>query len=373
MWDTGMKKLTILHLIRIFLIVPLVLAFGVSAAEAKKKAAPKKKHAVARASSPIAKDIFGHQTQPSPAPARAIGFYAKGCLAGGVQLAETGPTWQAMRLSRNRHWAHPVLISYLKRLAADAKKNDGWPGLLVGDLSQPKGGPMLAGHASHQIGLDADIWLKPMPAKLLTRAQRETEAFVSMLAKNGVEVDPNVWTPQHFNVIKRAASYRRVARIFVHPAIKKALCDGAGKDRKWLSKIRPYWGHNSHFHVRLSCPAGMKGCKNQPGGPFAEGCGKELKRWLAKVKPRAKPAKLKKPKKPKKKPSKPVRSHRKQLTIAQLPRECARLVGIDPNAKVARVPMGPGGIVPLPVRKPRGGVAVRRAATPKVLRAKAAR
>ncbi len=362
-----MKKLTLLHLIRIFLVVPLVLAVGLSTAEARKKrGGARKKHAVARQNSPIAREIFGYQTRPSLQPPRAIGSYAKGCLAGAKQLAETGPTWQAMRLSRNRHWAHPVLIAYLKRLAADVRKNDGWPGLLIGDLTQPKGGPMLSGHASHQIGLDADIWLKPMPAKRLTRKERETEAPISMLAPGGVTVDPNVWTPQHFNLIRRAASYRQVARIFVHPAIKKALCESAGKDRGWLKKIRPYWGHHYHFHVRLSCPAGMKSCRNQPGGPFAEGCGRELKRWLARVKPPAKPVKPKKP-------SKPARSHRRQLTIAQLPRECARLVGIDPSAKVARVPMGPANAVPLPVRRPRGGVAAKRAPLPKILPANAAR
>jgi penicillin-insensitive murein endopeptidase len=357
MWDTRMDKLTILRLIRIFLIAPLIITVGMGAAEAKKKAHPKKKHAVAHPNSPIAKDIFGRQAKPSPGPARAIGFYAKGCLAGGEPLPVTGPAWQAMRLSRNRNWGHPVLISYLERLATEARKNDGWPGLLVGDLAQPMGGPMVSGHASHQIGLDADIWLKPMPDRTLSLQERETEAPVSMLAPEGGKVDPKVWTPQHFNLIKRAASYSQVARIFVHPAIKKALCEGAGTDRKWLGKVHPYWGHYYHFHVRLSCPAGMTSCQNQPGGPFPEGCGKELNAWLAKVKG---------PVKPEPKPSaKPAPSHRRAITIAELPRECAKLVGIDPNAKVAAVPM--------PEHKPAAAEAAKRAATPKVLPAKAAR
>jgi hypothetical protein len=38
----------------------------------------------------------------------------------------------------------------------------GWgKGLYIGDISQPRGGPMTSGHASHQIGLDADIWMLP--------------------------------------------------------------------------------------------------------------------------------------------------------------------------------------------------------------------
>ena len=56
------------------------------------------------------------------------------------------------------------MVALVKRLAMKAKKDAGWPGILVGDMSQPRGGPMLTGHASHQVGLDADIWLTPMPA-----------------------------------------------------------------------------------------------------------------------------------------------------------------------------------------------------------------
>ena len=63
-----------------------------------------------------------------------------------------------MRLSRNRNWGHPKLVEFLERLSAKGAKV-GWPGLLVGDMAQPRGGPMLTGHASHQVGLDADIWL----------------------------------------------------------------------------------------------------------------------------------------------------------------------------------------------------------------------
>ena len=51
----------------------------------------------------------------------------------------------------------------MERLAAKVPKVSNWPGLLVGDMAQARGGPMLTGHASHQVGLDADIWLTPMP------------------------------------------------------------------------------------------------------------------------------------------------------------------------------------------------------------------
>src|SRR5262245_17234826 len=119
-----------------------------------------------------AKQLFGRKAAPAAMEARAIGFYSKGCLAGAVALPINGKTWQVMRLSRNRNWGHPKMVELLERLSEKGAKV-GWPGLLVGDMSQPRGGPMLTGHASHQVGLDADIWLTPMPDRELTRRERE--------------------------------------------------------------------------------------------------------------------------------------------------------------------------------------------------------
>jgi penicillin-insensitive murein endopeptidase len=132
-----------------------------------------------------------------------------------------------MRLSRNRNWGHPLLVAYLERLARDARAVR-WPGLLVGDLSQPRGGPMPTGHASHQIGLDADIWLTPMPNRVLTPQEREDVSAISMLS-DPLNVDREMWTPTHTQLIKLASSYPEVERIFVHPAIKQVLCDQAAR------------------------------------------------------------------------------------------------------------------------------------------------
>lgn len=259
-----------------------------------------------------AKELFGRQKQPAPLAARAIGGYARGCLAGGKMLPVNGPAWQAMRLSRNRNWGHPLLIRYVERLAADAKREDGWPGLLVGDLAQPVGGPMLTGHASHQIGLDADIWLMPMPPKELTLEERERISAVSMLGADKLSVNPEVWTPGHVRLLRRASLYPDVARIFVHPAIKKALCEAAGKDRGWLSKIRPWWGHHYHFHVRLECPPDSKGCVAQPGLGNDDGCGAELENWFKRLTAPPRPVKPSKPKPP--------------LTLADLPADCSDIL-----------------------------------------------
>jgi penicillin-insensitive murein endopeptidase len=104
---------------------------------------------------------------------RVVGFYAHGCIAGAEGLPIDGEAWQVMRLSRNRYFAHPDMIALVKRLAATGKEDAGWSGILVGDMSQPRGGPMLTGHASHQVGLDADIWLTPAPDRRLSRNERE--------------------------------------------------------------------------------------------------------------------------------------------------------------------------------------------------------
>src|SRR5437763_5815109 len=187
-----------------------------------------------------AKELFGRKVLPAAMPSRVIGFYAKGCIAGAEALPINGDTWQVMRLSRNRNWAHPELVKLLERLSANAHKDAGWPGILVGDMSQPRGGPMISGHASHQVGLDADIWLTPMPSRELTPVEREELSATMVVAADRKDIDANVWTPAHTALIKAAAEEPAVERIFVNAAIKKALCREADDDRSWLHKVRPY-------------------------------------------------------------------------------------------------------------------------------------
>lgn len=274
-----------------------------------------------------AKNLFGQAKKPTPMAARAIGYYARGCLSGAEPLPVDGPAWQEMRLSRNRNWGHPVLIALIKNLAIEAKKDGEWPGLLVGDISQPRGGPMITGHASHQVGLDADVWLTPMPKKRLTVKERETLQATSMLDDTGVAVDPKVFTGRQVSLIKRAASYPEVERIFVHPAIKKALCEAAGTDRLWLGKVRPIYGHYYHFHIRIKCPPGFAGCKSQVPPTGNDGCGKEVDKWLSKVipaKPSAKPPVVATPAIKLKPPKPPV-------MLSDLPTECRALLASEPD------------------------------------------
>lgn len=257
-----------------------------------------------------ARRLFGAARDAAPMEARAIGAFARGCLAGAVALPVDGETWQVMRLERNRNWGHPDMIAFLERFARVVPRVSGWPGILVGDVSQPRGGPMLTGHASHQIGLDADIWLTPMPRRTLSRDERREMSAISMVAADGLDVDPAVWTADHVAVVRQAARDPAVSRILVNPAIKKALCRDAGADRGWLRKIRPWWGHTFHFHVRIACPANDPDCRDQDPPPPGDGCGAELAEWFT-------PA-MRTPARP----STPPR----QLTMADLPTACGRVL-----------------------------------------------
>lgn len=271
-----------------------------------------------------AKQFFGMTKTPAPLAARSIGWYAKGCLAGGKPISIDGPAWQVMRLSRNRNWGHPKLIALIERLGTESKKANEWPGLLIGDISQPRGGPMITGHKSHQVGLDADIWLTPMPDRRLTEQEREDLSATSMLAADGISVDPKVFGDGQVKLIKRVASYPEVERVLVHPAIKKALCEAAGKDRGWLGKVRPIWGHYYHFHIRIGCPSGQSGCRSQPPPSGDDGCGAELKSWIKQVTPK-KEAPPAVPQKPSASPA------IAELTMKDLPAECASVLAAGGN------------------------------------------
>jgi penicillin-insensitive murein endopeptidase len=231
-----------------------------------------------------AKELFGRESTPSSSAPRSIGYYTHGCLAGGQELPINGPTWQVMRLSRHRNFGHPNLVKFLERFAAKAP-SIGWPGLLVGDMGQPRGGPMLTGHWSHQLGLDADVWLTPMPDRELTREEREEMMATNVVNDGWTDVRPEVWSEKYVALYKMVAEAPAVERVLANPAIKKALCRDATGDRSWLRKIRPVYGHNYHFHIRISCPADSPECQKQPPPPLDEGCGKDLDWWL-KPKPR---------------------------------------------------------------------------------------
>ena len=263
---------------------------------------------------PLAKDVFGSFRSASGGPPVSIGFYSKGCGQGFVQLPETGPSWQAMRLSRNRNWGHPELVGFLIGLSQAAQKA-GWQGLYIGDMSQPRGGPMTSGHASHQLGLDADIWMLPPSSLNLTPRQRESISSVSVTDKRGVALSGH-WNAGHLAIMRAAARDPRIERIFVDPVAKVAMCQMEKGDRGWLRKVRPINGHDYHFHVRLACPRGSI-CEPQPAPPAGDGCA-EAAEW---IRNRLDPGRVKPV------PPDPNYRHPRSYRLSELPAQCRTVAG----------------------------------------------
>lgn len=255
-----------------------------------------------QASEPTAKELFKTIETPTRTSPQALGGYAKGCLAGGVKLFEDGPTWAAMRLSRGRNWGHPALADFVSRFSK-ASTQAGYRGLLIGDMGRARGGPMISGHRSHQTGLDVDVWMRPLTDERPSARQREDWSSYDVV-KGRATLDRDLWEKSAWRAIGIAAQDSAVARIFVNPTIKRELCK-ASPGAPWLRKVRAWWGHDSHFHVRLSCPAGVTGCVDQPPPPAGDGCGKELDWWFTDE-----------PYAPSDKPP------RKDLTMADLPHAC---------------------------------------------------
>ncbi len=276
-----------------------------------------------------AANLFSALPRPSGQQSAPIGTYAKGCAAGNVELPETGPTWQAMRLSRHRNFGNPVLVDYLMDLSATVTQF-GWNGLYIGDLGNPRGGPMNSGHASHQIGLDADVWfLKPRRLDLSAK-EREAISSISIRTEDQLRVNDN-WDASYRDVLKAAASDPRVDRIFVAAAIKIEMCRTAtAADTKWLQHIRPERNHQDHFHVRLKCPEGSALCQTQKptvselskGG---NGCDETLAYWVSDAYLHPKP--VKPPKNPQ--PQKPRKRTSREMLMSDLPAQCRAVLKAD--------------------------------------------
>ena len=242
---------------------------------------------------------------PSDGESEAIGGFGNGCLTGGVAIPAVGVGYQGVRRSRGRYFGHRRLVDFITAYGRKIQEA-GLDRVLLGDLAQPRGGPMSWGHASHQIGLDVDIWLsRPTVARQrpLTEAETEEIDFPSMVNLEDGSMHLDHWSNDQETMLRLAASFPEVDRIFVSAAIKRALCDAAeaagakpgSEARAWLHKIRPWWGHTGHFHVRVGCPRSDGDC--QPQKRIVPGDGCEHVDWFMKREVWKPPKKKKKRKK----------------------------------------------------------------------------
>lgn len=221
---------------------------------------------------------FAFSCQSFASNSEVIGEYANGCIKGAIELSD-GAHYQVQKWGHGRNFGHPQLIDYIQTLVKKAKVNN-LPDLLIGDLSKAYGGSFGAAsnHGSHQSGLDVDI--------SFDFAYPKKTAYELSHTKDVYLVDTHNRITSNFDkkrvaLIYLAANDSRVERIFVAPGIKKTLCNiYEGHDRSWLEKIRPWFGHRGHMHVRLGCPIDSPLCISQAKSPAGDGCGAELDSWI---------------------------------------------------------------------------------------------
>ena len=211
---------------------------------------------------------------------RSIGGYTKGCLAGAAELPADGPNWQVMRPSRNRAWGHPRADRLSRAARRDgAGRRDGrvsWSAI----SAQPRGGPMLTGHASHQIGLDADLWLTPMPDRRLSAAERDEMPATNVVAANGDDVDPQVLAARAPQAARNRGAQPRGGTHFRQPG-DQARAVPRGRRRSGLAAPHPpVVGTQLSFPRAAGLPARRPACQDQPDPPAGDGCGADLAWWF---------------------------------------------------------------------------------------------
>jgi len=222
---------------------------------------------------------------PATGPALSIGTTNNGCLQGAASLPQSGPGYELIRVGRNRRFGHPNLVAYIRRLGAAARRARLGP-VIVGDLSQPRGGPTPTGHRSHQTGLDADIsYIAPRGIpRHLSRLARESLTPIAVIDLK-THNTTRAWKPSVIKLLALAAADPAVDRIFVNPAIKKMACAGRTAKAAWQGRLRPWHLHHDHFHVRLKCPPDSPLCVPQKPPPD-DGCGASLTWWFRAPAPR---------------------------------------------------------------------------------------
>ena len=215
---------------------------------------------------------------PAQGVPNSVGAYANGCVDGAHELPPEGIGYQVVRLNRHRNFGHPDLVRFIIDLGVQVDEA-ALGNMLIADMAQPRGGPMPSGHISHQSGLDADIWFRlDMPRT--SREERNDALARIMIDRSDWSLDEEAWTDAHVEMVRLAASDPRAARIFIHPTLKRDICERDWEDRTWLRTLRPWFGHDAHFHVRLHCPVDSPNCEPQNAPPPGDGCGEELLSWF---------------------------------------------------------------------------------------------
>jgi murein endopeptidase len=167
----------------------------------------------------------------------AVGDPAAGRLIRGVRLPSEGEhfyTWDPVkRRSPNRpwrRWGTDRLVRVLLQVAREYRSaHPRARRMAIGDLSRPRGGDFgprfgYIGHASHQNGLDADIYYP--------RADRRPRA------------------PKYASQIDRALSQELVDRFVAKGAVAIYVGPNTGLGGP-PAVVQPLVNHDNHLHVRI--------------------------------------------------------------------------------------------------------------------------
>jgi penicillin-insensitive murein endopeptidase len=220
-------------------------------------------------------------------PGQVSGFYSRqGALSDATAIAPEGPGFVHLFESRDRRYGSQGLIELLERSAAEiARLHPEGERLQIGDIAAIGGGP-IRGHASHQNGLDADLVYYRTSHREQSAADGDAgfiETFVTGEGADhadvaGTHASPDLDVARSWELIKLLSASHRLARIFMHPAIKRAFCQEARSrgelqsESRTLSRLRPLDNHDDHMHVRISCPTESPGCVPQPEPDADPGC-----------------------------------------------------------------------------------------------------
>jgi hypothetical protein len=154
----------------------------------------------------------------------AAGAPNNGSLVNGVQLPASGPDWLALSAPNNR-WTTDRMLAYVLAVLRDYRiANPGAPQVVIGDLSLPRGGQM-AGHVSHQNGLDADVFYPRLDRSLQVPAR-------------AADVDRALAQDLVSRFVAAGAQFA-----FVGPHV------GLGGPRGIVQVLR---NHDDHVHVRIA-------------------------------------------------------------------------------------------------------------------------
>lgn len=206
---------------------------------------------------------------------RSIGSPTEGHLLGGTRIEES-PWLRIVPCHRDEdvRWGLESLVSLIDRAARGVRKQFPDSVLSVGHISRHDGGEVDM-HASHESGRDADLgfYVVNQQGKSIF-----AEHFVPFL---GDGTAPS-WPGAKFDDARNWAlvaglvgdGRARVSYLFVASPLRARLLTYAQRiGAPYSIRVRasevmaqPHGSlpHDDHFHVRISCPAGMEGCIEYP-------------------------------------------------------------------------------------------------------------